>query len=49
MDKIDKKPVKMTQIEVLEPRKQLDKINKKLTPKQWKFVEELVYGEADNI
>ena len=49
MDKIDKKPVKMTQIEVLEPRNQLDKINKKLTPKQYKFVEELVYGEADNI
>lgn len=25
------------------------KINKKLTPKQYKFVQEIVYGEADNI
>ena len=27
----------------------VEKINKKLSPKQWKFVTELVYGEADNI
>ena len=49
MDKNDKKPQKTPQMTIFEPRKQLEKINKKLNPKQYKFVEELVYGEADNI